>query len=109
MAFHTALIIIFSGFWRLSSSGSCIKQAIRYLSSSKCVGLGEIHNLIIKGYSEIFTSVLSYIFNLSSLKVKFLSLWKQPACVPVFKKGNIALVTNWPIKMIYNFPKYYNK
>jgi hypothetical protein len=54
---------------------------------------------------EIFNSILSYIINLSSSKMKSLSLWKQPACGSAFQKVNCALITNGPIKMLNNFPK----
>jgi hypothetical protein len=66
---------------------------------------GEIPNFIIKG-SEIFTPLLHYIFNLSLLTGSFPRLWKQAAVMPIFKKGNSALVTNYrPICILNNVSK----
>jgi hypothetical protein len=54
----------FSDFLNVPSiSDAEVKQAIRRLSLSKCVGPDEIPSFIIKGYSEIFASLLSHIFN----------------------------------------------
>jgi hypothetical protein len=37
------------------------------------------------------------------LKEKFPTLWKEAAVVPIFKKGNITLVTNYrPITILNN-------
>jgi hypothetical protein len=65
-----------------------------------------IPNFLIKGCSEIFTPLLHYIFNLSLLTGSFPRLWKKAAVVPIFKKGNSALVTNYrPISILNNFSK----
>jgi hypothetical protein len=71
-----------------------VKQAISHLHLAKCIGPDEVPNFIIKGCSEIFTPLLSCIFNLSLLIGNFPSLWKQVAVVPIFKKGNRSLVGN---------------
>jgi hypothetical protein len=76
-------------------SDSDVKQAIRRLGPSKCVGPDEIPSFIIKGCSEIFASLLSHVFNISLLQRKFSTVWKQAAIMPVFKKGNSALITNY--------------
>jgi hypothetical protein len=71
-----------------------VSKAIKRLRPSKCVGLDGIPSLVIKGCSDIFTPLLTYIFNLRLTSVTFPSLWKQTAVVPVFKKGNSTIVSN---------------
>jgi hypothetical protein len=88
-------------------SDSDVKQAISHLGSMKCVRPDDDPNFIIKGYSEIFTPLLSHIFSLSLLTGKFLSLWKQVAVVPIFKKGNKALVVNYRPISILNSQKFF--
>jgi hypothetical protein len=47
---------------------------------------------------------LSHIFNISLLHGKFPTLWKQVTVVPVSRKGNSALITNYrPITILNNF------
>jgi hypothetical protein len=58
-------------------------------------GGDEIPSFIIKRCSEIFAPLLSHIFNISLLEAKFPTMWKQAAIMPVFKKGNSALITNY--------------
>jgi hypothetical protein len=72
-----------------------VTRTISRLRSTKCVGPDEIPNFIIKGCSEVLTPLLHHIFNLSLLTRSFPRLWKQAAVVPIFKKGNSALVTNY--------------
>jgi hypothetical protein len=89
-------------------SDSDTERAISRLRSTKCVGPDEIPNFIIKGCSEILTPFLCHIFNLSLLTVKFPSLWKKAAGVPIFKKGNRALVGNYrPMSNLNNFSKIF--
>jgi hypothetical protein len=87
---------------------SDVKQAFHRLKSTKCVGLDDIPSFIIKGCSEIFVPVLKHIFNLSLSNGIFLSLWKDEAAVPIFKKGSSALVTNYiPISLLNNPSKVF--
>jgi hypothetical protein len=89
-------------------SDSDVKKAIRHLSSLKSVGEDEIPSFIIEGCSESFAPLLRHIFNTSLLKGKFPTLWKQVAVVPIFKKGNSILVTNYrPITILNNFSKFF--
>jgi hypothetical protein len=58
----------------------------------------------IKGCSDIFIPLLTYIFNLSVTNGTFLSLWKQTDVVPVFKKGDSTIVSNYrPISILNKF------
>jgi hypothetical protein len=55
-----------------------------------------------------FDPPLSKIFNISLLQGKFLTLWKEVAVVPVFKKRNSALITYYrPIKILKDFLKFF--
>jgi hypothetical protein len=81
---------------------------IKRLRPSKLFGLNGIPSLVIKGCSDIFTPLLTYISNLSLTSVTFLSLWKQTAVVPVFKKGSSTIVSNYrPISILNNFFKIF--
>jgi hypothetical protein len=89
-------------------SDSDVKRAISRLRSTKCVGPDEIPNFIIKGCSDIFTPLLRHILNLNLLTGKFPSLWKRAAVVPIFKKGNRALVGNYrPISILKKFSNFF--
>jgi hypothetical protein len=63
--------------------------------------------LVIKGCSEIFTPLLTYIFYLSLTSFTFPSLWKQTVVIPEFKKGNSTTVSNYRPISILNFSKIY--
>jgi hypothetical protein len=83
-----------------SISDSDIEEAIQHLSPLRCVSPDEIPSFIIKGCSEIFCHFLSHIFYVSLLQAKFPTLRKKVAIMPVFKKDNSALITNYrPITM----------
>jgi hypothetical protein len=75
-------------------SAAEVSRAIKRLRPSKCVGLDGIPSFVIKGCSDVFTPLLTYIFNLSVTSATFPSLWKQTAVVPVFKKGDSTNVNN---------------
>jgi hypothetical protein len=85
-------------------SAAEVSRAIKRLIPSKCVGLDGIPSFIIKGCSDIFILLLTYIFNLSLTSVTFPSLWKQTAVVPGFKNGDSILVSNYRhISILNNF------
>jgi hypothetical protein len=89
-------------------SAAEISKAMKRLRPSKCVGLDGIPSSVMKGCSEIFTALLTYVFNLSLTSVTFPSLWKQTAVVPVFKKGNSIIVSNYrPVYILNNFSKIF--
>jgi hypothetical protein len=69
-----------------SISAAEVSKAMKRLRPSKCFRLDGIPSLVIKGCSDIFTPLLTYIFNLSLTSVTFPSLWKQTAVASVFKK-----------------------
>ena len=56
--------------------------------------------------SNIFTPDLIFIFGIGLSQKNFHTIWKQLAVVPVFIKGNSALVTSdRPIYILNTFPK----
>jgi hypothetical protein len=82
-------------------SASELRKATNCLKPSKCVGLDDIPSFIVKGFSDIFIRLLTYIFNLSVASETFPSLWKETAAVPVFKKGISTVVSNYtPISVL---------
>jgi hypothetical protein len=73
--------------------------------STKSAGPDEIPNFIIKVCSDIFIPLLHHVFNLSLSTMKFPSLWKQAAVIPIFKR---TLVVNYiPTSISNNFSKFF--
>jgi hypothetical protein len=73
-------------------SATEVSRAIKRLRPSKCVGLNGIPSFIIKGFSDIFILLLTYIFNLIVTSGTFPSFWKQTAVVPVFKRVIVSVL-----------------
>jgi hypothetical protein len=72
--------------------------------------LGQIKSpvLLSRVVLSCFALLLRHISNTSLLKRKLPTLWKQAAVVPIFKKGNSTLVTNYrPITILNNFSKIF--
>lgn len=63
----------------------------------------EILSFITWGCTDIFALVLRRTFNISFLRWKFPTSWKQAAVMPLFKKGNSAVVTNYRLITILNY------
>jgi hypothetical protein len=76
-------------------------KAIKRFKPSKSVGL-DISGSVIKGCSAICTPILRHIFNLCLTQQHFLTLWKEAAIVPVFKRGNPASASNYRPTFILN-------
>jgi hypothetical protein len=68
-------------------SDADVCKAIKRLKPSKSVGHDDIPDFIIKGCSSI-----RHIFNLSLTQQCFPAAWKVAAVVPVFKRGNHAIL-----------------
>jgi hypothetical protein len=81
---------------------SDVTRAIIHLRLTKCVGPDKIPNFLINSCYEVFTPLLSRIFNLALLTGNFPSLWKHAAVVSIFKKGNRAPVINCRLILILN-------
>jgi hypothetical protein len=91
----------------VSYSDSDVYNAIKILRPLISFGLDGIPSFVIKG-SEVFLPVLKFILNLSLSQQKFPTLWKQAVVLPVFKKDNCALVTNYrTIPILNNFYKVF--
>jgi hypothetical protein len=89
-------------------SDADICKAIKRLKPSKSVGLDDISGFIIKGCSAIFIPILRHIFNLSLTQQYFPAAWKEAAVVPVFKRGNHAVMSNYrPISILNNYSKLF--
>jgi hypothetical protein len=89
-------------------SAAEVSKAIERLKPSKCVGLDGIPSFIIKGCSDVFIPLLTYIFNLSVSSETFPSLWKETVVVSVFKKGSSVTVSNYrPISILKNVSKIF--
>jgi hypothetical protein len=96
----------FLSFSPISDADAC--KAIKKLKPSKSIGLDGIPGFIIKDCSGVFIPVLRHIFNLSLTQEYFPAAWKETAIVPIFKRGNHAVVSNYrPISILNNFSKLF--
>ena len=59
---------------------------------------------------DCIINVRSYIFNLSFCQGKFISSFKQAKLIPIYKKGNSKILTNYrPISLLPSFSKILEK
>ncbi len=85
-----------------------IKEAVKYMSNNKAVGLDEISAEILKldELHPIFCIIMNNIYN-SNITPK---LWKESLLIPVFKKGNISDCNNYRgIALMSVFAKLFNR
>ena len=78
-----------------------IKDQIKVLQSNKAVGNDFISHIMLKGTCESIAKPLTYIFRNSIQSGVFPSIWKQANVVPIFKKGNKHISSNYrPISLL---------
>jgi hypothetical protein len=91
-----------------SVSDSDVIKAIERLRQSKCVGIDDILEFIIKGCTDIFVRIHKHIFNLSLFEHYFPTLWKQAVIFTVLKKGESTPVSNFrTISLVSIFSKIF--
>ena len=80
------------------------------LDTSKATGPDEIGNLILKESALPLAQPLCELFNFSLQKGSFPELWKVANVLPLFKKGDPSLCTNYrPISLLPCIAKVFEK
>ena len=73
-------------------------------------GWDEMPSVILKYLPDIAVQCLCYIFNLSLGQGKFLSFFKRAKIIPLYKRGDPKLVSNYrPISLLSSFSKILEK
>ena len=85
-------------------------SALSILDSNKAVGADFISNKVLKECAQSLCEPLSRLFNLSFTQCIFPATWKGANVVPLFKKGNRPLVSNYrPVSLFSNLSKVMEK
>lgn len=94
----------------LPTSKSEVHKTIISLSNKKSVDLHGISNNVLKAVSEEISEVLSFLINLSFETGIFPNTLKHSIVVPIFKKGDPNVVTNYrPISLLSPIAKVVEK
>ena len=87
-----------------------VKQRINETSPKFSAGWDEMPSAALKYLPDCIINVLSYIFNLSLCQGKFISSFKHAKLIPVYKKGDSKILTNYrPISLLPSFSKILEK
>ena len=92
------------------TSPSEVKQHINEISPRYSAGWDEMPSVALKYLRDCIINVLSYIFYLSLCQDKFISPFKHAKSIPVYKKGDSKIQTNYrPISLLPSFSKILEK
>ena len=87
-----------------------IKKLITLIKSTNSCGLEYIPPQILKLLPDTTLGALAHIFNLSFVTSRFISALKFAKVNPLFKKGNLQIVSNYrPISILGTFSKVLEK
>ena len=87
-----------------------VKQHINETSPKFSAGWDEMPSTALKYLPDCIINVLSYIFNLSLCQGKFISSFKHAKLIPVYKRGDSKILTNYrPISLLPSFSKILEK
>ena len=78
-----------------STSPEEVFSALSILDSNKAVGADFISNKVLKECTQSLCEPLSRLFNMSFTQCIFPATWKGANVVPLFKKENRHLVSNY--------------
>ena len=85
-------------------------SALSILDSNKAVGADFISNKVLKECAQSLCEPLSRLFNMSFTQCIFPATWKGANVVPLFKKENRHLVSNYrPVSLLSNLSKVMEK
>ena len=85
-------------------------SALSILDSNKSVGADFISNKVLKECAQSLCEPLSRFFNMSFTQCIFPATWKGANVVPLFKKENRHLVSNYrPVSLLSNLSKVMEK
>lgn len=83
-----------------------VLKALKKLKPKLTSGPDNIPSFVVRDCAAVFAKPLCLIFNLSLQTSTFPQCWKQSKIIPVFKKGDRSLITNYrPIVILNNFAK----
>ena len=83
-----------------------VMKVIRALKNSKSTGTDNIDTYVIKLVAKDILSPLTHIINISMLRSKFPSIWKNAKVVPLLKKGDPLIAKNYrPVALLPIFSK----
>jgi hypothetical protein len=78
-----------------------VVKLLKNLDASKATGPDEISARLLKEFATEFGSVLTDIFNKSIKQCEVPKDWKQANVIPVFKKGEKCLTSNYrPVSLL---------
>lgn len=87
-----------------------VLNAINRLKRSKAQGFDEIPGLVIKDIGKLLLKPLCWLFNSISEHCQIPKAWKTSRVLPVFKKGDSKLVSNYrPISNISSVCKVFER
>lgn len=78
-----------------------VKKALLSLNGSKGAGLDDLPPIILKRCAHNLSVPLTFLFNISLSSGTFPLLWKRARVTPIFKKGDLAEVSNYrPVSIL---------
>ena len=87
-----------------------VERVIKSLNSGKACQENDIPIKIIKLNKDIFSDVISYLFNLSLKQCTFPDPLKLAHVTPIFKKGDKNVINNYrPVSILPNISKVFEK
>ena len=87
-----------------------IKSIIGNIKPKFSAGWDEMPSVILKYLPDMAVQCLCYIFNLSLSQGKFISFFKRAKIIPLYKRGDPKLVSNYrPISLLSSFSKILEK
>ena len=78
-----------------------IKKLLANFKPKNSSGMDEIPITVLKTTPDNILYALTHVFNLSMLNGKFITSFKTAKVIPIFKKGNRTIVSNYrPISLL---------
>lgn len=99
-----------NSFFLLPTDDIEIRNIISSMKNTKSCGVDQIPTSVIKSVSELISTPLSKLINLSFNSGSFPDLLKIAKVCPIFKNGDKKLLSNYrPISILPNFAKIFEK
>ena len=87
-----------------------IKKLLANFKPKNSSGMDEIPITVLKTTPDNILYALTHVFNLSMLNGKFITCFKTAKVIPIFKKGNRTIVSNYrPISLLPTMSKVLEK
>ena len=99
-----------NSFFFTPSTTEEVNSIIKNLNNKKAIQENDIETKFLKISNAIISPIISNIFNSSTKQGKFPDALKKVEIIPIFKKGDINLFTNYrPIPILPQFSKIWEK